>query len=150
GVESLSDSIQSMIRKRIPLAKLENVIEIANKLHIQLTLAFMLGFPGETNADRKQLIEFVEKYRYKVTDWRFSPLTIYPGTTFWKEADDYQIELNNVNMVDPVGLPKSYVSTILWTDLLQDLIHLYRLSIESQLKNGSFYNIISPSVQLQQ
>lgn len=149
GIETLSEKLQKQIKKTISLDKLKYVIDYSVKHDIHLTLAFMLGFPGETNEDRKTIIHFVDTNKNKVRDWRFSPLVVYPGTKFWKDCDKYGMDLKSANELDPVGLPRSYMPSIAWHDLLQDLVTLHRLSMESRLKNGEFYKIVAPSVKLQ-
>ena len=81
GMESGSDKVLKLMNKRIDVKTMLWAAEEFKNSHMKLGVYLMVGFPGETDEDRKLTIETVKKIN---PDWwsvyRFTP---YPGTPVW-------------------------------------------------------------------
>jgi len=78
GIESGSARIQKMIHKGLDLELLKKNIEIASDNGIFTHGFFMMGFPGETEADIKATIAFALESKLHTAG--FALLTPFPGT----------------------------------------------------------------------
>ena len=61
GVETGSDNIQNKIKKKLTLDKIREGVKIIKSVGLPLTAYLMAGFPGETNQDVKNTIEFAKE-----------------------------------------------------------------------------------------
>lgn len=148
GIESLSQKVQCDLKKVKSFDKLNFIIKLAKELSIELTLAFIVGFPKETALDRKAIIKFVREHK-EVGDWRFSFLSVLPGTYYWNNSHAYSLDLSKVNEVDPAPYPRSYLKTSPWKHLLLDVIKMYHSFIVNRLPSGKLFDIIQPKVKLE-
>lgn len=63
GIESGSNKVLKKMRKPLSIDIIEEVLRDTRKAGINTQLNFILGFPGETEADVEQTIEFIKKNR---------------------------------------------------------------------------------------
>jgi len=61
GLESGSPEVQKRMRKKIDLTTIESVIRNCNEIGIQTTCAFVLGFPGETEAQLRDTAQLMKR-----------------------------------------------------------------------------------------
>ncbi|MFC1906259.1 B12-binding domain-containing radical SAM protein [Chloroflexota bacterium] len=85
GVESGSDRILEVIKKGINREKIRKGVEIIKTQGLPLTVYLMAGFPGETDADLEQTIEFAKEL--EVDYYSLSICTPYYGTQIWSELE---------------------------------------------------------------
>ena len=84
GVESGSDKILQLIKKRITTEQIRRVIKMVKKHNFILLTYFMYGLPGETLADAKKTLDFAIELD---TDYAEFSITIpYPGTEAYLNA----------------------------------------------------------------
>lgn len=148
GIESLSQKVQRDLKKVQSFERLDTIVAIASKLSIALTLAFIVGFPGETASDRDAIIEYVKNNKTDVNDWRFSFLSVLPGTRYWNKCQDYSLDLSQINAVDPAPYPRSYLKKAPWKDLLLDVIKMYHSFLINRSPTGKLFDVMQPDVRL--
>lgn len=83
GVESGSEIIIKKIKKRITKKQVIDAVSLIKKAGIDLTVYLMIGFPGETNADVRETIEFAKELDAKY--YSLSILAPYPGTEIYED-----------------------------------------------------------------
>ncbi len=83
GVQSGSDECLRMIGRGHTVADAVRAVEILNRFGFLVVLDFIFGFPGETEAQMRETVSFIEfmlaNYRVEVNAHAFMPL---PGTPF--------------------------------------------------------------------
>lgn len=82
GVETGSDRVLQAIDKKISFEQIQRGVAEAKAAGIQVACFFMLGFPGETDAEREQTLDFAE--RLNPTYASFHTVSPYPGTPLHK------------------------------------------------------------------
>lgn len=106
GLESGSDSVLSRIRKGCTVEEAECLIRNTHQAGIDVVVNFMFGFPGETEEDFQQTLEFVSRNKEYITSVNPSPsfcgiaqgtylhshpeefgLILHPSGLFWKTKD---------------------------------------------------------------
>ena len=78
GVETGSPEVMKAIDKRITLEQIDHGIRLCKQVGISTACFFMMGFPGETDADRRQTLEVAK--RLDPTYASFHIASPYPGT----------------------------------------------------------------------
>jgi radical SAM superfamily enzyme YgiQ (UPF0313 family) len=84
AVESGSERIQKIIKKRLKLPRAKEVIDFTAEHKISVGGFFMLGFPSETEVEMKQTIDFALKSKCHTAS--FFILTPFPGTEMYQDA----------------------------------------------------------------
>jgi radical SAM superfamily enzyme YgiQ (UPF0313 family) len=82
GVESGSPRILELIRKDVPVWKMQNVAMLLRKYGLYWSGFFMVGLPTETPDDIKMTIDLMKKLKPNYAT--FSIFTPYPGTELWQ------------------------------------------------------------------
>lgn len=115
GIESGSQKILHLIKKKIDLEQTENVIEICHKLGILTKGFFMMGHPAETNETLDQTIDFAVKL--KLDDIVVTINTPMPGSEQFKDAEKYgsidMTDWGKFNYWNPVFVPEGLTRGIL-------------------------------------
>jgi MoaA/NifB/PqqE/SkfB family radical SAM enzyme len=75
GIESGSQRVLDLMRKRYKIEDADNVLKYTHEAGIQVTCNFMFGFPGETEKDFQQTLEFLRRNKNYVD-------VAYPSRTF--------------------------------------------------------------------
>jgi radical SAM superfamily enzyme YgiQ (UPF0313 family) len=88
GVESGSENVLIRMNKRHQ--RVDEMFETARKCRqagIRPTFNLILGFPGETEADRQETLEVMSRIASQFDNVTFSPniFTPYPGIPIWQE-----------------------------------------------------------------
>lgn len=100
AVESASERMQKIIKKRLKLPKVESFLDLAKRYGMRTQAFFIIGFPEETGAEIEQTIRFAR--RLENLDYAFfSFATPYPGTELAEsvKALGLPVELN-MNSLD--------------------------------------------------
>ena len=117
GVESGSQHILNLMKKGITLKQAEDAVKTAKKAGLEVLTSFILGYPGETEEDMNNTIDFSIKLDPDYS--QYSILTPFPGTTIYNELlekdlidnnnwDEYTV-LKPVLKYDEMGLSKNIV-----------------------------------------
>ncbi len=85
GAESGSDRILKKVRKGITTEKVREATKLIKKYGLPLTIYLMTGFPGETNDDLRQTIDFAKEL--DADYYSLSVLAPYYGTEVWSEME---------------------------------------------------------------
>lgn len=85
GVESGSDTILKRVRKNITTEQVRNVVYLIKEQALPLTIYLMAGFPGETNEDLQQTINFARELDAEY--YSLSILAPYYGTEIWNDLE---------------------------------------------------------------
>ncbi|MCX7759364.1 MAG: B12-binding domain-containing radical SAM protein [bacterium] len=86
AVESASERIQKLIKKRLDLDKLKANVELLSKYKILLHAYFMLGFPTETKEEMLKTIDFAK--RLPVHTASFFKVTPHLGTELFEMCSE--------------------------------------------------------------
>jgi len=92
GVETGSENMQNKIKKKLTLDKIREGVKIIKSVGLPLTVYLMAGFPGETNRDIKNTIEFAKEI--DADYYSLSIVAPYLGTEIY---DEFIKSGNNIN-----------------------------------------------------
>lgn len=108
GIESGSDNILKLIKKKISLKRAAEIIGICRDLRIRTKGFFILGHPGETAGTIEQTIRLA--LELPLDDVVVTLNTPLPGTEQYESAGDYgtldRLDWSTFNMWNPVFIPK--------------------------------------------
>jgi len=91
GVESGSRRIAELTRKNIDPKQQAEAVRLARRAGIETLCFFLLGYPGETEAEMQQTIDLARRLRPTYASFhRVSP---YPGSELFAQLPDDQDEL---------------------------------------------------------
>ena len=85
GVESGSDRILKAMRKGVTRKEIRQAVGLIKAEELPLTVYLMIGFPGETNEDLQQTIEFAREL--DADYYSLSVLAPYYGTQVWNDLE---------------------------------------------------------------
>ncbi|MFC2007795.1 B12-binding domain-containing radical SAM protein [Chloroflexota bacterium] len=85
GAESGCDRILASVRKGITKEIIRKTVNLIKEQGLQLTVYFMAGFPGETNENLLQTIEFAKEL--EANYYSLSILAPYYGTQIWNDLE---------------------------------------------------------------
>ena len=104
GVQSFSDRLLGLMRRRPNAAAIRKIIILGDKLGISMRYDLLTCFPGETEADHRLTCEVVEDIFSRTKAVQFSPNPFYLslGSDTHRRAARYGIRLR---FFDPAGLP---------------------------------------------
>ncbi len=78
GIESGSERVLKMMKKKLPLDKVREVIEDAKELGLIVSGNCIIGYPGETKADINESLKFF--HELKLDSMAIVSLVPFPGT----------------------------------------------------------------------
>ena len=94
GVESGSQELLDVAKKRSDLAKVRDAMRMAQGAGISALASFIIGLPGETEATLRQTVAFAESLREEFGAlYGFHILAPFPGTEVRDRAADYGLEI---------------------------------------------------------
>ena len=94
GVESGSQELLDVAKKRSDLAKVRDAMRMAQDVGICALASFIIGLPGETEATLRQTVAFAESLRDEFGAlYGFHILAPFPGTEVRERAADYGLEI---------------------------------------------------------
>ena len=85
GAESGSDRILNEVQKRVTTEKIRRAVRLTHDQGLPLTVHLMAGFPGETDEDLRQTIDFAKELNADY--YSLSVLAPYYGTEIWDELE---------------------------------------------------------------
>jgi radical SAM superfamily enzyme YgiQ (UPF0313 family) len=83
GAESGSDRILKLLNKQATVADNQRTIDIANKIGLPITAAFIYGLPTETPEEKQMTIDFVKKNYGRIGRGGWYKFVPFPGTDFY-------------------------------------------------------------------
>lgn len=86
GIESGSPRILKEIKKGVTKQKLKTAVDLVKKAGIKTTVYFMIGFPGETDEDVQQTVDFA--HELDADYYSLSMLAPYFGTEIYSYLSD--------------------------------------------------------------
>lgn len=89
GVETVSAQTQQVINKNLNIDLIKEKIEILKKYDMEFHASFILGNPGDTEADIEETIKFVKQV--KPTLVTFNLIKVYPGLDLYANPEKYGI-----------------------------------------------------------
>jgi molybdenum cofactor biosynthesis enzyme MoaA len=93
GIESASDNVLRLMSKKYSGTDVANVVRATHDAGIKVVINLIVGFPGETEDDFQQTLEFIEQNKdriYKVA--ALNSLRLDPGSPARSEVDDKEYE----------------------------------------------------------
>ena len=84
GVESGSERILKMVRKKISKKQIKDSVTLIKKVGIELTIYLMIGFPTETEEEMRETLDFAREL--DPTYYSLSILAPYPGTEIYVDV----------------------------------------------------------------
>jgi anaerobic magnesium-protoporphyrin IX monomethyl ester cyclase len=120
GVESGVDERRALKKggKTATFDKHKHVVELARNVGVASSASYILGFPDETRDDILATIDFADKLGTDMVG--FYKLTPYPGTIYWKQLED-----QNINYETYTKLENDVtLNPTLSADELKDLVRL--------------------------
>ncbi len=82
GIESGSEEMLRIIKKKITLQQSEKAIELTKKVGIESAATFILGIPGETHETLQKTIDFAKKINPTYAE--FFNAVPFPGTELYQ------------------------------------------------------------------
>ncbi len=128
GVESGNQAtIDRVCGKRISLEQVRSVAHWCDELGIRKNPGYIVGFPGETLAQARQTLDFMQEVGGKAS---LSFLRIYPGTAIERIAREKNILKPEFSWADPTmkgstsvgaahGTSPLFLDTLSWHDMSQ-------------------------------
>ncbi len=87
GIESASSEMISLLKdKPFKIKSAQNVIDRSVKEGLNMGCSFLIGTPGETEADLEATCRFIEKNGDKLFEAEINPFVPRPGTPYWGQA----------------------------------------------------------------
>ncbi len=85
GIESGSQRLLDVMNKRLTVEQNARAIELAHEVGIHIKAFLMMNYPGETEDDRKQTLEFIK--RTQVDDFTLSVYQPLSGGYFYPDSN---------------------------------------------------------------
>jgi hypothetical protein len=93
GVETGSQRLSDQMRKDYRIETIEAVLKHASDAGIMNHINFLVGFPGETEEDVHQSLEFVDRVRPYVHSVRINPFYLPPDSPMARDPESNGIKL---------------------------------------------------------
>lgn len=163
GIESASKRILKSIKKGSTPEQAVRALELTKKAGIKSFASFMIGLPGETEADMRENIDFLKKLKPDFT--YFNLYTPFPGTEAAEVAikegrlpddyfsRDYDMLLETIPLVNLSSEPME--TLMLYHRKLRNMVFIKNYTgvlTRNNLKligEALFYFVISPSVLIE-
>jgi radical SAM superfamily enzyme YgiQ (UPF0313 family) len=136
AIESATDRIQKLIRKRMDLESVGRAIEIARSLHIHTHGFFMIGFPGETLEEMEATVDFLVSS--DLHTFNLFMATPYEGTELGEMArrmgrevvSDFSLDYYSERFVNMTEVPAAAINGLRRRALVRfyiDPVRVYRI-----------------------
>lgn len=94
GVESGSQEVLDLVRKRSNLAKVRDAMRMTQDAGITALASFIIGLPGETEKTLRQTVEFANSLHQEFGSlYGFHVLAPFPGTEVREKSEEYGLEI---------------------------------------------------------
>lgn len=144
AVESGNEKVLGLMDKKLSLEKVEEVVEVCNKLGIATLAFFLVGYPGETRESFAQTAKYIKRLKNKgLKKVGAMIVNAYPGTklhSYCKQkgylVDDvdehiFFVDSDYVSIVTE-DFDKDLV--IYWRDFLQNIFTPFRRRVKQLIK----------------
>jgi radical SAM superfamily enzyme YgiQ (UPF0313 family) len=91
GIESGSERIHKLIKKRIKLPEFEQILKWSHEAGIYNSLEIIAGLPHERNEDIELTIEFLKKNSPYIDQLFLNPFALINGSLLYKEPEKFGI-----------------------------------------------------------
>ncbi|MFH1263563.1 MAG: radical SAM protein [Pseudomonadota bacterium] len=95
GLESPIPRILKLINKDLELDDALVSLRNIHEAGIWVGMNFILGFPGESDAEFEQICQFIRDHGETIDCWNFSPLEVYTGTPMHRNPEQFGIVLEH-------------------------------------------------------
>ena len=117
GIESLSPALLRNLNKDIAIGDINKAITLCKRYQIKTVGYFLIGNPGETYKDIRNMIYFATTSG--LDDFKLNYLTPYPGSMFYSQAERYGVFYNDWSKMNereiafiPYSLTKKQLKTL--------------------------------------
>jgi radical SAM superfamily enzyme YgiQ (UPF0313 family) len=87
GIESGSPHVQELMGKKLALPQIKGAISALASIGIKTTTLWVIGHPGETEADFRQTLDLVEELRKDIYEAECRPFYFYPTGQVNSDSD---------------------------------------------------------------
>ncbi|MFC1596158.1 radical SAM protein [Candidatus Margulisiibacteriota bacterium] len=91
GIESMSKRIIRMMNKMQAPDDVLPVLEAFNKVEIPVKANFIIGFPGETEAEAEETVDFIRRHKHLYTDLSIQEFKLEENTDIFQNPDKFGI-----------------------------------------------------------
>ena len=85
GLESASPKVLDLMNKGVDISVAEDILNMTARYGIKNHVYLMFGYPGETRADRKMTLDFLERNKAVISSYSVSVFQPVPGTKVYQE-----------------------------------------------------------------
>lgn len=93
GIESGSQRILDILRKKITIEQQEDGIFYAFNSEMKTRAQIMVGLPQETEEDFNLTLDFIKRNKQYVTKWGVHAFVPYPCCDIWRRPDKYKYKV---------------------------------------------------------
>jgi hypothetical protein len=93
GVESGSDNVRRLMNKPMTAAVVESNIKALHAAGISVSVNFMVGYPGESDEDFSETLDFLARVSPYIGAARVSTAALFPGTWLFESRERLGISL---------------------------------------------------------
>ncbi|MBF0370591.1 MAG: radical SAM protein [Magnetococcales bacterium] len=126
GIESGSDRVLKVLKKGVRVARIRETLENATAEGLMLRLLFMIGNPGETEAEIEETIQLALSAQAITVQAHFC--TPYPGTDFFDPNQDSLGAFGDFSSYNAIHRNMSQVSDERLLELRNRFYHSYYFS----------------------
>lgn len=91
GIESASNKILKLMRKGFVIEEVDGFIHNCHKIGIEIIANWIIGFPGETEDDFMETVNFIKAHSDEIKRNTFSTLTINQFSYIEKHKDEFGV-----------------------------------------------------------
>ena len=95
GAESGSDRVLELLGKRATVEMNQQAIDAANKAGLNISCSYMWGIPSETEQERQETLDFIERNRGKAAVEGYYQFVSFPGMPMYDGASPLTTDMRN-------------------------------------------------------
>ena len=148
GLESGSQFVLDLMRKGTDITVANRILELASKCGIQNHVYIMLGYPGETEYNRKETIDFLKKNREYISSYSISFFQPIPNTAVYNELKEKMNRTSDDEYSDMIEY--IYKNDEYYQSIVKDAEKIREVLEGYSQTNGEYYsaNIFSGCIYL--
>lgn len=93
GLESASQNVQKLMNKNIDINHFKNILLILKKYNIKVALNLITGYPGETETDFNETLNFIKEYAGYIDDIAPIKIRVLHNSNLFRYGN-YQIKIS--------------------------------------------------------